>query len=91
MQFQYAARQSRDGSKEEFIMGQSSDGQPPSADTPQIPEIPDLLDPHRFEAWRRQCLETQNLPRQLLADELESVGSEIAFVRVAIILASLEQ
>jgi hypothetical protein len=72
-------------------MGQASDGQPPSADTPPIPKTPDLLDTHSFEAWRRQCLETQNLPRQLLAEKLESIGSEIAFVRAAIILAPLEQ
>jgi hypothetical protein len=72
-------------------MGQPSDGQPPPADSSQIPEIPNLHDPRSFEAWRRQCLETQILPRQLVADHLESVGTEMAFIRAAIVLAALEQ
>jgi hypothetical protein len=72
-------------------MGQPSDGQPPPADSSQIPEIPNLHDPHSFEAWRRQCLETQKLPRQLVADHLESAGTEMAFIRAAIVLAALEQ
>ena len=70
-------------------MGTPSDDQHPSLTRLNILPISDLSDPRAFEEWRQECIETHHVSRQNLADRLVAVGTALAFVRAASILAVL--
>jgi hypothetical protein len=51
-----------------------------------LPAIPDLDDPKAYAVWRDECLEIRRIARDVIAEVLESVGSDIACLRAAMIL-----
>ncbi len=53
-----------------------------------IPVVPDLEDPRAYAKWRDECLELKGVPKAVLAQLLESLGTDIGFVRAAMILGS---
>jgi hypothetical protein len=51
-----------------------------------VPPTPDLDDPRAYAVWRDECLEVRRVPRDVMAEVLEAVGSDIACLRAAMIL-----
>jgi hypothetical protein len=52
-----------------------------------VPAVPDLDDPRAYAIWRDECLTTRRIPREAVAEVLESFGTDIACFRAAINLS----
>jgi hypothetical protein len=53
-----------------------------------IPPVPDLDDPRAYAQWRDECLEIRRIPRSVIAELLESVGTDIALFRASLVLGN---
>jgi tetratricopeptide (TPR) repeat protein len=56
-----------------------------------LPAIPDLDDPKAYTLWRIECVEVRRIPRAIIAEVLESIGSDIAYFRAAVNLSNHPQ
>lgn len=56
-----------------------------------FPSVPSLEDTKAYAAWRDECLKVREIPHIIMAELLESIGTDIAFLRAAIILGNFLQ